>query len=400
MKNVLIVDDEQAILMAISDFMEEFAEKFTVTTAPNGRIASEILASVPVDLVVTDLKMPEMDGFELLAYMSAHFPDIPAVVMTAFVSPKVRSKLEGSGMLRLLEKPVDFEVLAQVIIRCIEGVPDSGTLTGISLPSFLQLIEMEQTTCLMDVTLPTGRQGLLYFNKGVLYDASFADLRGEVAVYAMLVYDDVKISFRSLPNKTYQKKIKSDLMTVLMEGARRRDEEIRIRKEETARLISARTGDEHTGEAEGGGAENESIYSEIRKGDQSMAEIKEVLEKLKAVGGFMAVGAFTPNGEMVADVNVAGVNLGELGALANDVLLKAQKATEMMNVGRGQVVHVEAPKAHIICRCLNESADFSATAAGKAHLHMVLILNKEDGNIAMGKMRLESVIQEVAVFFR
>ncbi|MEJ2326051.1 MAG: hypothetical protein P8Y25_04165, partial [Chromatiaceae bacterium] len=48
-----------------------------------------------------------------------------------------------------------------------------------------------------------------------------------------------------------------------------------------------------------------------------------------------------------------------------DALLKAQKTTETMNVGRGQLVHVEAPKAHVICRCLNEATDFASTAAGR-----------------------------------
>ena len=130
-----------------------------------------------------------------------------------------------------------------------------------------------------------------------------------------------------------------------------------------------------------------------------MANIQEVLEKFKVVDGFEAVGAFSANGEMVAECNVNGTNLAELGALANDVLLKAQKTTEIMKVGRGQLVHVEAPKAHVICRCLNEATDFAANASGRAHVHMVLILNK-DGNVAMGKMKISSTIQEVAEFFR
>jgi len=130
-----------------------------------------------------------------------------------------------------------------------------------------------------------------------------------------------------------------------------------------------------------------------------MQEITEVLEKFNSIGGFKAVGVFSPNGEMVAEVNNSGVQIAEIGALANDVLLKAQKATEMMEVGRGQQVHVEAPKAHIIARCLNEATDFAANASGRAHLHMVLVLDK-DGNMAMGKMKMDSTIQELAQFFR
>jgi len=402
MKNVLIVDDEPAILMAIADYLEEFSDTFTVTSAENGRIAAELLADSQFNLVITDLKMPEMDGFELLAFISAHFPSLPVIVMTAFVTPDIREKLESSGMLQLLEKPIDFEVLAQIINKSLNGTIDQGALTGISLPNFLQLIEMEKNTCLMEIGIPDARPGLLYFNNGILYDAAFIDLRGEEAVYALLRYENVKISFRSLPNKTYRRKIRSDLITILMEGARRNDEEKKTLKEETSRLktmrIKHKTDTVTTDSPENTVSTNNT--SDTPKGELEMADIKEVLEKMKVVGGFMAAGVFTPNGEMVADCNVTNVNLGEMGALANDVLLKAQKATEMMNVGRGQVVHIEAPQAHIVCRCLNENTDFSTTAAGKAHLHMVLALNKEEGNIAMGKMKLEAVINELVAFFR
>lgn len=142
-----------------------------------------------------------------------------------------------------------------------------------------------------------------------------------------------------------------------------------------------------------------SLKSKTIEGDHNMSALDETMAKLAEVEGFMAVGIFTPNGEMAAQLNKSGLKLEEIGSLANEVLLKAQKATELMDVGRGQLVHVEAPKAHIIARCLNENTDFTATEAGKAHLHMVLILAK-DGNLAMAKMKLASIIQEAAPTFR
>lgn len=409
MKNVLIVDDEKSLLLTMKAGFAAYKDKFTAFTAENGKIAVDILKSNPIDLVVTDLKMPEMDGFELIVHINSEYPDIPVIVMTAFGTPQIEEKLKKSGMLRMLEKPVDFDELTQAILKCLDEKYKGGTLTGISLPSFLQLIEMEQNTCLMEVSVPSGEQGLLYFHEGILYDGLFKDLEGEEAVYAMLVLDDVKISFRSLPDKRFKKKIKGNLMTLLMEGVRRKDEldkkiaEEIINLENTANTsIESDTKENKQSTVEENDKNNqmESDSMKVVKGDSRMSEMFEVLEKLKVVGGFMAVGAFSPNGEMVAEVNVAGINMGELGAIANDVLLKAQKATEHMNVGRGQVVHVEAPKAHVICRCLNEATDFAATATGRAHVHMVLILNKEDGNVALGKMKMEAAIQEVAEYFR
>jgi CheY-like chemotaxis protein len=393
MKYVLIVDDEEQLLLTMQAGFEPFKDRFEVLTACNGKEAVEVLASKRINLVVTDLKMPEMDGFDLLAHLKNNFPEIPAVVMTAFGTPSIEARLSTAGMMKMLEKPVDFEELTQLITSLLDADFSGGTLTGISLPSFLQLIEMEQNTCLMEVEAPNAKKGLLYFNKGVLYDAAFGKLTAEDAVIQMLMLDNVKISFRSLPSKKLKKRIKTNLMNLIMEGTRLKDE----RAEELAQNTDDQGGEESNGVSEKSAATSRGTSP--GKGDDKMAELKEVLEKFKMIDGFQAVGAFSPNGEMVAECNATGIKLDELGALANDVLLKAQKTTEIMNVGRGQLVHVEAPKAHVICRCLNEATDFASTASGRAHVHMVLILGT-DGNVAMGKMKLNSVIQEVAEFFR
>jgi CheY-like chemotaxis protein len=396
MKYVLIVDDEEQLLLTIKAGFESYRDRFEIITARNGKEATDVLASTRISLVVTDLKMPEMDGFALLAFLKNNFPEIPAIVMTAFATPEIEDRLQQTGMISMLEKPVDFEELTQLILGLLDSELTGGMLTGISLQSFLQLIEMERNTCLMEVNSPERGQGLLYFNKGVLYDAIYGDLVAEEAVYEMLAIDDVKISFRPLPSKKLKRRIRTRLMNLIMEGTRLKDERAEAPSDEAVDTQADRIED----------AAGQPVQTPVNthtatatKGDVNMANVNEILEKFKMVDGFQAVGAFSPNGEMVAECNVAGINLAELGALGNDVLLKAQKTTEIMNVGRGQMVHVEAPKAHVICRCLNEATDFSATATGRAHVHMVLILSTE-GNLAMGKMKITSAIQEMAEHFR
>jgi predicted regulator of Ras-like GTPase activity (Roadblock/LC7/MglB family) len=207
-----------------------------------------------------------------------------------------------------------------------------------------------------------------------------------------------KSVFATCRPKKLKRRIKKNMMTLIMEGAKLKDE-----MAEVAGMGGKPPPDEDYGadvmETEAPSKPVDHQNNESIKGEFEMADMKEVLEKFKIVDGFQAVGAFSPNGEMVAECNTNGKNLAEMGALANDVLLKAQKTTDIMEVGRGQLVHVEAPKAHVICRCLNESTDFAASTSGRAHLHMVLILEK-DGNVAMGKMKISSAIQELAEFFR
>ncbi len=63
------------------------------------------------------------------------------------------------------------------------------------------------------------------------------------------------------------------------------------------------------------------------------------------------VGIFTPSGESLAMLAADKINIKGIGVLANNVLLNAQKASIDMGTGRGQLVHVEAERAHIIVRC-------------------------------------------------
>lgn len=89
MKNVLIVDDEITFQLTLCDGLKVYDKDFRVLNAENGKKAKEVLDTLPVDLVVTDLKMAEMDGLELLAYMRKNNPYIPVIVMTAFGNPEM-----------------------------------------------------------------------------------------------------------------------------------------------------------------------------------------------------------------------------------------------------------------------------------------------------------------------
>jgi len=408
MKSILIVDDESRLLQSIQAGLKAYQDTFSVLTAANGSQAMDVLASHKIDLVVTDLRMPEADGFELLAHISGRYPFLPTIVMTAFATPEIEERISSSGTLVLLEKPLDFDRLAEAIIDGLEQSAKDGTLIGFSLASFMQLLAMEQKTCLLQIQAGPDEEGFIFFEHGELLAAIADDLKGEEAVYRLLALDNVKLTFRKTPKRKIRRLIDKPLMAVLLEGLRRKDEgELEPRPSGITTEwdeLSGQTlpGDDDVLQAV---SQEEPVAIESKEdkqpkqGDEIMGQLEETLGKLKDVEGFMAVGIFTPNGEMAAQVNVSGIKIAEIGALANDVLMKAQKATDLMNVGRGQVVHVEAPKAHVIARCLNESEDYAASAAGKAHLHMVLILSK-DGNLAMAKIKMESVIQEVAAAFR
>jgi predicted regulator of Ras-like GTPase activity (Roadblock/LC7/MglB family) len=123
--------------------------------------------------------------------------------------------------------------------------------------------------------------------------------------------------------------------------------------------------------------------------------IKDHLAELQDVEGFMAAAVFTAQGQMLDSVTKSKVDIKAIGMYANNALLNAQKATDQMGVGRGNMVQIRAPQAEILMRCLNEATDFAATKSGKAHFHTVVLMDPE-GNTGMAAMVLEKVQAKIA----
>ncbi len=112
MKNILIIDDDELILSVLSDGLRTYMKECNVFTAENGKEALKVLDDVAVDLIVTDLNMPEMDGYELLMHTRKKRPEIRTVVMTADYSPEVERRLLPLGVSKCFEKPFSFKELA------------------------------------------------------------------------------------------------------------------------------------------------------------------------------------------------------------------------------------------------------------------------------------------------
>jgi CheY-like chemotaxis protein len=225
--NILIVDDDKTFLLSLSDGLSSHDSMFNILTAGNGKEAVEELKENIIDLVITDLKMPEMDGFELMAFMSRNYPHIPVIVITAFGTPEIEKNLKSLGTFQYLEKPLDFNVLIERISEGLES-KSSGYIKGISLPSFLQLVEMEKKTCTLMVK-SKGRKGYLFFNNGILMDAETGKQEGEEAAYDIVSWDNAEIA---IDGKCKRKKnINALLSFIVMEAYRKRDESAKRDKE-------------------------------------------------------------------------------------------------------------------------------------------------------------------------
>ena len=221
MNTVLVVDDDQGFLLSLQDMCKEHAETFQVVTAGNGKEALAILAAQPVHLVVTDLKMPEMDGFEFISQMSRRRNTVPVIAMTAFGTPEMEDRLMNMGAFQYIEKPVDFLLLLQKIKDGL-AAGGRGHVSGISLPSFLQLLELDHKTCTI-MAKAGGRTGLLFFHDGSLINAYAEPLSGLDAAFEIISWDHAEIEIHNFCQNR-KRTIEAPLGFILIEGARLSDE--------------------------------------------------------------------------------------------------------------------------------------------------------------------------------
>ena len=117
MKTILVVDDDEIMLELIARFLDHLPIGLSVLIAGNGAEAIDVLKSTKVDLVLTDLSMPVMDGFELLAYISDKHPDMKNIAMTGLQSEDVYEKLRFLGIRHCMEKPFSVKNLNEKLIQ-------------------------------------------------------------------------------------------------------------------------------------------------------------------------------------------------------------------------------------------------------------------------------------------
>ena len=223
MKKVLIVDDDKSFLQGLIDGFKAYENEFSIVTAGDGVEAVLALEKEDISLVLTDLKMPRMDGFELVAHLSSNYSDIPVIVMTAFGTPEMEESLRAMGTIQYIEKPIDFALLVEKILQGLEGPSsEQGYITGVSLSSFLQLLEIDKKTCTLTIH-SGGKKGYMHFKEGDLLDASFKNIHGSEAAFEIVSWKNVEIAMDSSCSVT-ENNISESLGFILLEGSRRTDE--------------------------------------------------------------------------------------------------------------------------------------------------------------------------------
>lgn len=121
---ILIVDDDQDILANLSDILTDLG--FDTDTAASGEIAMEKVYRCELDrtkrsydLCLLDFKMPGMDGVELCQRIRQHYPQLRAIMITAYAGDDGVQRAVDAGTWKVLHKPVDIKMLLSMIHEAV-----------------------------------------------------------------------------------------------------------------------------------------------------------------------------------------------------------------------------------------------------------------------------------------
>jgi CheY-like chemotaxis protein len=238
-RKVLVVDDESATLRVLETALVK--RGYEVSTALSAAEALDLIERIHFDMLIADIIMPDIDGFEFLAEVRRR-PDtatIPFIFLTG--DRTVRSKVRGLelGVDEYITKPCAIDELyarmAAIFRRsdaaAARAAPSgvtaggwdfSGKLSALPPQELLQSLQVNRKTGVLRVETQFGR-GELFFEGGDAVHASFGGIDGEEAVYLLFALEDGTFDFRSGVEPT-MRTISTGIPSLLLEGMRRMDE--------------------------------------------------------------------------------------------------------------------------------------------------------------------------------
>src|SRR4029453_7194733 len=226
-QKILSLDDEHDILEIYQEILARLPSQPEIHTADNGARALALLESEAFSLLLVDLRMPTMDGFQVLAIVRRKFPTLRVVVMTAASDEQFRARAYAMGIDLYMEKPRTGKEIIN-FVDCIESLlerEERGGFRGVQSKTLVDIIQLEcltQSSAILKITTATG-EGKIWVQRGDIIDALSGDLNGKEALLEMLRWKTG--NFEILPTDIPRPRtIFSGWESLLMETAQLLDE--------------------------------------------------------------------------------------------------------------------------------------------------------------------------------
>jgi CheY-like chemotaxis protein len=129
-RHLLLAEDEPGIAVVLSEYFMDAG--YRVTSTADGMEALEVLPTASFDLLLTDIRMPRLDGVTLLQHVRQSRPDMPIVVLSGYMTDEDRKALGHLGVpdYAVLEKPSSLSLLEKTVRNALVGLPEADGQDG------------------------------------------------------------------------------------------------------------------------------------------------------------------------------------------------------------------------------------------------------------------------------
>ena len=240
---ILLLDDDPDLLVVYKEILAHLPSRPDIYTATSGPRAMKLLESESFRVLICDLKMPKMDGLQVLSVVRRKYPQLRTVVLTSVLDEQFRSRVYALGVDLFWQKPsTDDEV--KMFLECLEsllGRENAGGFRGLQSKSLVDIIQLEclaQSSAVLRITNGP-LTGKLWILNGELIDAEADQLTGEAAFRKILSWKAGNFELLAA-NVSRPRTIFKSYNALLLESAQALDESTGTAAEDPAKR-AART---------------------------------------------------------------------------------------------------------------------------------------------------------------
>jgi CheY-like chemotaxis protein len=417
-RRIILVDDEEALAWSLASRLAKVRPQHVVATANDGTSALALMQTGPVDLLVADIRMPGMNGIDLVLTARRVRPELPVVVMTAFTSSDVQ-RLHPGPFTGFLEKPFEFERLLELVDQALAPprVGFSGAISVQTLPDIVQLYVLSSTTGLLCIR-HNGDEGKVWFKQGTILHAATRAAVGDEAFYEIMMWSGGEFSMRTAVSPP-ERSVQSSWQELLLESCRRIDEHRQQGRPSTPRgwtqappaiedidalfdealprpsKVSGLAALSEVREAPPPAIRDTYPSRESRESRESneslevTMNIKDSLQKLNQIDGFVGAALVdAESGMLLGQEGGGGLNL-EVAAAGNTEVVKAKRKT-MNNLNLKESIED-------ILITLNRQYHLIRPLRSRPALFFYVALDRSRANLAMARIALADVEKELMV---
>src|SRR6266404_1042119 len=187
---ILLLDDDPDLLDLYREILSQLPSQPEIHTATSGTRAIALLEAEAFRLLICDLKMPKMDGLQVLSIVRRKYPQLRTVVLTSVMDEQFRSRVYALGVDLFWRKPGTEEEI-RMFLECVEsllGREGESGFRGVQSKSLVDIIQLECISQSSSVLRITNGQlsGKIWIQDGEVIDAEAGELRGEGAFHKIL----------------------------------------------------------------------------------------------------------------------------------------------------------------------------------------------------------------------